>query len=352
MSDPSDFKRTMATALSTIEQLKRNGLSPYPRHYELMYMYSAGTNPALNKSVDAILKLRGTITAQELQEIFDEHISQGRIGEKIEAISDKIGYQIDNTMSLLSETAASTKDFSAALTRSRSDLRQSGSADDVGNIVHRLTEATSKADSVNQRLAQQLAEARQHIADLQQNLETVRYESLTDDLTTLANRKHFDNSINRATREALATGDSFSLLMVDIDHFKRFNDTYGHQTGDQVLRLVALSMKQTIKGKDIACRYGGEEFAIILPNTDLIPANIVAEQIRNAVMTKELVKRSTGENLGRITISLGVSSWHEGDTPAEIIARADKALYAAKRGGRNTVRSENDPDVINSEKVA
>ena len=103
-------------------------------------------------------------------------------------------------------------------------------------------------------------------------------------------------------------------MMTDIDHFKTFNDTFGHLTGDQVLRLVALSVKQNVKGQDIAARYGGEEFAVILPDTVLRSGVTVADHIRRAVMTKELMKRSTGEHLGRVTISIGVASLRPGDS--------------------------------------
>ena len=133
--------------------------------------------------------------------------------------------------------------------------------------------------------------------------------------------------------------------MTDVDHFKHFNDSYGHLTGDQVLRLVAMSVKQNVKGQDIAARYGGEEFAVVLPNTVLRSAITVAEHIRRAVMTKELMKRSTGENLGRITVSIGVAALRPGETPQALIERADGCLYAAKRAGRNRVISEADPEV-------
>src|SRR6185295_19397379 len=125
----------------------------------------------------------------------------------------------------------------------------------------------------------------------------------------------------------------------------KFNDSYGHLTGDQVLRLVAISVKQNVKGQDIAARYGGEEFAVVLPNTVLRSAITVADHIRRAVMTKELMKRSTGEHLGRVTISLGVATLRKSDTAQSLIERTDICLYAAKRAGRNRVVSESDPEV-------
>ncbi len=116
----------------------------------------------------------------------------------------------------------------------------------------------------------------------------------------------------RASLDAQEKNEPLSLLMLDIDHFKSFNDKYGHLTGDQVLRLVALSVKQNVKGQDIAARYGGEEFVVALPNTALQSAITVADHIRRAVMTKELMKRSSGERLGRVTISIGVAVLHAG----------------------------------------
>src|SRR5262249_41636180 len=157
-------------------------------------------------------------------------------------------------------------------------------------------------------LEARLKTSKQEIAQLQQNLETVRTESLTDPLTTLANRKYFDEALASSLADSLVVKEPMSLMLTDIDHFKKFNDTYGHLTGDQVLRLVAMTAKQNVKGQDIAARYGGEEFAIVLPRTALRDAITVAEQIRKAVMGKELMKRSTGEHLGRVTISIGVAS--------------------------------------------
>ena len=196
----------------------------------------------------------------------------------------------------------------------------------------------------NKALEDRLSLSKTEISNLQHSLEAIRAESLTDPLTGLGNRKYFDRSIEMAVQAALASGEPLSLLMFDIDHFKSFNDSYGHLTGDQVLRLVGMSLKQTIKGQDITARYGGEEFAVVLPNTALRQALTVADHIRRAVMAKELKKKSTGEILGRVTISVGVSMLKPGDDTDSLIERADACLYAAKRNGRNRVICEVDPE--------
>jgi len=192
----------------------------------------------------------------------------------------------------------------------------------------------------NKNLEARLSASKQEVEQLQHNLETVRFESLTDPQTTLSNRKFFDQAIDKAIVAARTNNEPLALLMSDIDHFKIFNDKYGHLTGDQVLRLVAISMKQNVKGQDIAARYGGEEFVVALPNTSLPNAVTVAEHIRNAVMNKELTKRSSGERLGRITISIGVAVLHADDTAQSLIERADACLYEAKHNGRNCVIGE------------
>jgi diguanylate cyclase len=215
----------------------------------------------------------------------------------------------------------------------------------VRAIVESLVQATKEMEKNNQALEERLSASKQEITVLQQNLDAVRNESLTDPLTSLSNRKYFDDTLAKAIADARARGEALSLMMTDVDHFKKFNDSYGHLTGDQVLRLVAISVKQNVKGQDIAARYGGEEFAVVLPNTVLRSAITVADHIRRAVMTKELMKRSTGEHLGRVTISVGVAALQPHDSAQSLIERADNCLYAAKRSGRNRVISEADPEV-------
>ena len=143
--------------------------------------------------------------------------------------------------------------------------------------------------------------------------------------------------------ELIAEGEQVSVLLCDIDHFKKFNDSFGHQTGDQVLRLVANCLSDNVKGRDTAARYGGEEFIVLLRGIALKDATRIADQIRATVETKKLVKKSTGEILGSITISVGVAQFRVDETIENVVRRADACLYGAKHNGRNLVVDETDP---------
>jgi diguanylate cyclase len=252
--------------------------------------------------------------------------------------------EIDDVMTLITDALGMSQSYDAKLSGASEKLRHAKNRDQIKAVVDGLVKSTREMQETNKALENRLALSKTEISNLQHSLEAIRAESLTDPLTGLGNRKYFDRSIDMAVQTALASGEPLSLLMFDIDHFKSFNDSYGHLTGDQVLRLVAMSLKQTIKGQDITARYGGEEFAVVLPNTGLRQALTVADHIRRAVMAKELKKKSTGEILGRVTISVGVSMLKPDDDTDSLIERADACLYAAKRNGRNRVICEVDPE--------
>jgi len=158
-----------------------------------------------------------------------------------------------------------------------------------------------------------------------------------DAVTGLPQRKHLDQDLPALLRHLGPEGLPLSVVMADIDHFKKFNDTFGHQTGDQVLKLVANCLKTGALEQHIVARYGGEEFAVIMPATEINLAETVTNKIRETVQARELVKRSTGESLGRVTMSMGIALLRPGETGATLIKRADDCLYAAKHAGRNRV---------------
>ncbi len=339
-----EHERTMAFAEVALAQIKSLRQTAVPRNYEIWYVYATGYNAPLNKIINETLARNGRLTEADLEQIYETYLSQIKTTDRIDKVGARVIGEIDDVMTLIDDALGMSASYDNTLSGATEKLAVAQGRDQVKAIVDSLMRSTGEMRETNKALRDRLTLSKSEISDLQQSLEAIRAESLTDPLTGLGNRKYFDRSIDAAVQNALDNGEPLSLLMFDIDHFKSFNDSYGHLTGDQVLRLVGLSLKQTIKGQDITARYGGEEFAVVLPNTALRQALTVADHIRRAVMAKELKKKSTGEILGRVTISVGVSMLKPGDDTNSLIERADACLYAAKRSGRNRVICEADPE--------
>ncbi len=189
---------------------------------------------------------------------------------------------------------------------------------------------------------QLLQTASDHIALAIANIklqETLRAQSIRDALTGLYNRRYMEDALRREILRAKRNQTELSLIMVDVDFFKRVNDTYGHDIGDELLKELGNFLQRQIRGDDIACRYGGEEFTLILPNAALENCLMRAEQIRAEAEQHLRIQSSQGD-IGTITLSLGVATYPAfGDEPKALMQAADRALYEAKRGGRNRVVS-------------
>ena len=339
MVSEQEFKRALGYATAAIELLKRSSIPPYPQFYELLYTYATGVNPSLNTRINAIFR-DGNPTVDVAELIYNEFIKSNDVNERISNVSERMSARIEAVHEAIDTAMVMANSYSGTLQAASGDLELDLTPEAMKQMAVRLLKETRTMQETNRRLEQKLEASREDIASLQRDLDEVRRESMLDPLTKIFNRKSFDEGLVNAITEARDTGEPLALMLVDIDHFKRFNDTYGHQTGDQVLRLVAMTLKSNIKGKDLAARYGGEEFVAILPSTDLEGAVTVADNIRKAIQAKELLKRSTNEKLGRITASFGVALFAPEDTVSTLIERADRCLYAAKHAGRNRVISE------------
>ena len=338
MSD-QEFTRTLGYANAAFDLLKRSGIPPYPQFYELLYTYATGVNPSLNNRINAIFR-SGTVPSSELAETLYNEFLKSDVNDRMSSVSERMHARIEAVHEAIDSAMTTANAYSGTLQSASGDLERVLDAESMKALSLRLLAETRRMQDTNRQLETKLEASREDIAALQRDLDDVRRESMLDPLTKIANRKSFDEGLADAIAVAESGATPLSLLLLDIDHFKTFNDTYGHQTGDQVLRLVAMTLKSNIKGKDLAARYGGEEFVAVLPSTDLDGAVIVAENIRKAIQAKELLKRSTNEKLGRITASFGIAAYTPRDNAMSLIERADRCLYAAKRAGRNRVVSE------------
>ena len=349
-----EHENTFAFADVALGQMRALGQPVSPRNFEIWYHYATGYNASLNQAINDTLAQKGALSEADIEQIYATYIAATRLGDRIDSVGSRVIDEIKQVLDMVNAAAGSANNYSETLADASEQLEQAEDGEGLRAVIACLVEGAKEMELNNKKLEARLSSSREEIEQLQQNLEVVRNESLTDPLTALSNRKFFDAALVKEIAEAQEKNQPLSLLMGDIDHFKGFNDQYGHLTGDQVLRLVAMSVKQNVKGRDIAARYGGEEFVIALPNTALQSAITVADHIRRAVMTKELIRRSNGERLGRVTMSVGVAVLRPGDNSQLLIERADQCLYAAKRNGRNRVICETDPetDVVTPARVA
>lgn len=211
------------------------------------------------------------------------------------------------------------------------------------SAISPLRECIRNLQNHNHRLQDELDRTRKAVAQQLQKLEQAQEEARVDALTGLPNRRAFDERINRSHSLFVHGESPYVVAMLDIDHFKNFNDRYGHATGDEVLKLVAEILRRTLRGADHVARFGGEEFVILLPRSSGHLAKSVVDRHRKLIEQKSLTL--DGQYLS-VTVSVGVSEVRPGETIASVLARADEALYAAKNAGRNQTCLEDDGTIV------
>jgi diguanylate cyclase len=331
------IEKATKIAAQALEKIQVEGLSPIPENFELWYVYYSGENPEITRAIDILIAAQQEINNERCQELHQRFLSDTTENERVKQAGDRVQTTIKEVNSIVSNVKDATSKYSSTLSNVTEKLNKKSSPEEIEKAVKMVMADTQSMIEHNQKLEEQLSKSSQAMKEMQRDLEQVRKEALTDSLTNLANRKAFDAEIRRIAHEMGSAGQTFSLVMMDIDYFKSFNDNYGHQVGDQVLRLVARTLIEGVKGRDMAARFGGEEFALILPETNTQGALKVADSLRRAVAGKEVINRNTGDKLGRITLSGGVAQFLPGEDIDDLIARADAALYTAKHNGRNQI---------------
>ena len=344
MSVTPDIDHANALAGRAMDRMAAYGVPPTPRNFEIWYAHISLAEPELALALEKVFAGGGAWSEDVASDLHGRFFGVSDPAPLLSA-GASLTAEIDTILRTVNQAGQQTASYGQALDVVTGQMDRGLDAPMLKAVVHQLTAATRSMRARTEALQAQLNQSSHEVAALRQAVETIRREAQTDALTGLANRKHFDDRLAAASREAVDANEDMCIVIGDVDHFKTFNDTWGHQTGDQVLRLVANCFTENVKGRDTAARYGGEEFVLILPATSLANARILAEQIRRVVQTKKVIKRSSGETLGSITISLGVARLHHGEDPVETVRRADACLYTAKRAGRNMVVTEDQVDV-------
>lgn len=336
------YKKFFQYAGDAMDFMAKHGISPRPTNYRVWFEHAAQSTPALNEAVELLKSKKKPLDENTSVDLHNQFFAQGTVfNDAVQDTGDQLSEKLATALELIKAAGTGTQVYGDALDSISTDLGARKTDDLTGSslqaVVDTLVTATKEMSEHSNKLEGQLRENSLEVEQLKQNLAQTKQEALTDQLTKLGNRKHFDIELDKAVTRSNKDGSPLCLIMADIDHFKAFNDTWGHQTGDQVLRLVSACIKNDVRDSDISARYGGEEFVLVLPNTTLKEAESVADKVRQTVQSKKVMKRSTGQDLGTITISLGVAQYRNGEEQAKLIERADECLYGAKENGRNCV---------------
>jgi len=324
-------------AHQAMQHLEKDELVPTPDNFAVYYGYYSDTNPNLKMAMTSLIDQYGKLAQDQCTELFLAHLSLEAENKVLQNTSTNIADEIKNVMEVLAQSATNSDQFNQTLNTFTGTLQSTVSLDQIRSAVSRVANETRVMAEQNQRLHAQLTHSTQELTEMRYNLDEVRKASLIDPLTNVGNRKYFDNELVRIIEESEESGAPVCMLIGDIDHFKKFNDTFGHLIGDEVLKLVAKTLVENLKGRDIIARYGGEEFVIVLPQTALQDAERVGNQLRNILATKQVRRRRTNETLGVVTISFGATQYIPKEDMDSFIDRADTALYDAKQTGRNKV---------------
>ncbi len=332
-----------ALAKRAFALMEKHQIVPSPEHYALWYRYAQGRNEALIRELDSAIT---TVSGAEFNAgigsyLYNKYIVGSLQQKALDEAARDTGKLLQDVLQIVSEFSGQTHSYNKDVNQSLGKLSASMEETGVKAIVKSLIEATSVLKVSGEQMSHKLEESKQEINSLRKNLDEVTAESQRDFLTGAYNRKTFEKYYDDYAAQAVQDHVPLCLIAIDVDHFKQFNDRYGHLIGDEVLKIVARVLMDSLKGRDIVARFGGEEFMVLLPDTPLDIAVKVADSVRKTIASKELKRKDTGEVYGTITVSMGVSQFRpETDTLPTVLRRADDALYQSKHDGRNRVTRE------------
>ncbi len=317
--------------------MKKHGIAMTPANYAVWYEYVSGNNEALKHAVDSNIDNNERLTEKQSSELyqkfFDREQDQAALLEMRQDLRRVLAEVLTFVSSGVTSSQKTSSNLSDIIDKFHPDMKQ----EEVRGVIDEVLEETRSAVSTSELLSERLNTTMAEMHDLKKDLDTARREAKTDTLTKLANRKALDEVLEKATRDADSNNVELCIIFSDLDLFKKINDKHGHLVGDQVLRVVANTLKGAVKGRDLVARYGGEEFAIVLLNTSADNAKRLAENIRAEIAAKRMQRKDTRESLGTITMSFGVARYFPSEGIDSFLQRADRALYMAKRKGRNAV---------------
>ncbi|WP_394201784.1 GGDEF domain-containing protein [Shewanella waksmanii] len=333
----SDTELSAKILRHAVPQMSELNIPVTPDNYAVWYEYYRGVNLDLKRAIDGLLA-NGVTFTEEVNAGLHSNFVQEKSPEVIENVQIETQLLINNLISKIAQLSQGTETLNASLSGVQEELSHSPDEATLMRLIDGLAEEVNSVISNNAEMAQSLKAMDEEVSSLKSEMENLNLAAMTDQLTSLHNRRAFEEQVLGHIQDFRKKGLNSSLLIVDIDHFKSFNDTHGHVVGDKVLAYIALALKHGVRGEDFVARYGGEEFVLLLPDTNHSGALVVAEQLRQKIADKKLtIGKDKKLSLGNITVSIGVASLKSDDDKESYFVRADEALYRAKSAGRNCV---------------
>jgi diguanylate cyclase len=337
--DDLDHDYATSVAERAMRSMADQRISPTPNNFAVWFHYYASSHDDLRNAVDLLIDSNSPFDDRTTQDLFATYLAP------------RAGAAVSETSERLHALMAAAKEFLAtAIADNHTQMQVISEVSDQGKagvdpkaLVTQLMNELARASTRATRLEAGFAEKARELDAIRDTLSKSEESARTDMLTGLANRRALDEFLRKAQTTA-DWGEPLSVLLLDIDRFKAFNDNFGHGIGDQVLRLMANVLREKVRDVDLPARYGGEELIAVLPDADLALCAEIAERIRRSIAECTITRRSTGEVLPSITVSIGVAQYRVGEAIADLIERCDRALYLAKGGGRNRVVTENEID--------
>lgn len=327
---------TLRTALGL---MGRNNIVPNPLNYTIWYEYASGSNSSLKAEMERFMR-EGLVLSPELhQSLFEQFILNGdqidsrKIFKELQRIIEEIVREVKESGGQVARQAEKLE----ALVE---PLKHVQDFDGIRKVIDFLIQTTRQILSSSQQLENKLSEVTVEVDTLREKIQTLKEKAVTDALTGLVNRWGLEKLLAQEMCQARETGKELSLIMADIDYFKKINDTFGHLVGDNVIKMFGAMLVDFVKGRDLVVRYGGEEFLIILPDTPLTGAVTLSGKMQAFLENMKWKRKESGSPLGKITLSFGVAQYRPDESIESFIQRADNALYYSKQNGRNRVTSE------------
>ncbi|MBE4219149.1 GGDEF domain-containing protein [Vibrio parahaemolyticus] len=331
-----EFKKSTANLKKAVPLMIKNHVAATPANYALWYTYVDKTIPELNFEMDEVLEHYGICPPAANKQLYNNYVAS-RAETSLEDLKTNVEVLLHEVSSSMSDTLSDTSSFSAMVDKSFNKLEKvednSLSIEEVMVVIRQLVAESQEIRHSTKFLNRQLTNASEEISRLKNQLAEVQKDALFDGLSNLYNRRAFDTDLSML----INANQAMTLILLDIDHFKAFNDNYGHLFGDTVLKAIARRLQQSCRDGVSAYRFGGEEFALIVPNKSLRIARQYADTLRRMIEKLRVRDKRSGTQVHSITASFGVAEFEIGDTVDSLVNKADKQLYEAKQLGRNRV---------------